>query len=549
MPRLEGVLHPLIEVLGRDTALAPLALLDGRPPNRLHHLFAHHLRAGGEHITVNLDRCIEAAYCDHTPFGLTHIHGAYQRHNLEELGVEMSRLGRGLRPDCQEAIKRALGCRQLVFCGYSGRDYFDVDPFFRLLKEEEFSCEGLEVTWIEHSAEGDRSHEAWPPGKAMRPVVALLRDLGADVLLVEAETTDFLLEATAQWQVPIDHLKLYREDCEEQPSRLDLATVNRSRRLLAEGHVYWYMGIGRDLVRLNRRLMLDPRRSSRCAREPLRVPRRTGYEATGRYRRAWLHAWRSPRSSQAARAHRLGVMASTARLHGSFLLAGRLHAQALRTFDEVSVLTALEHQFRGDALIEWLHWWAERREQQALRQGWDRDGLAPFARMFERAWIEPFFDTVSLWQEAVRDASYRAMHPHSPAQLERLRERLPELQRCHLPPELVARLDKHSSVYAESDSIAGYINERRRLLELRVPEPAEVRQLSRGSHAVQDRPGVLKAALLARRHHISAWPPLWSLATVGWSYHLKVRWCQRWLRRLPWHSELPRNTFHEVAEE
>jgi hypothetical protein len=108
MPRLEGILQPLIGALGAEVALAPFVVIEAAPANRLHEVFAAHLATGGKHLTVNFDRCIENAYGTSEPPGLTHLHGAYEPSRLDQLAVEVTRLSRGLDDEARTAIQEVL---------------------------------------------------------------------------------------------------------------------------------------------------------------------------------------------------------------------------------------------------------------------------------------------------------------------------------------------------------------------------------------------------------------------------------------------------------
>lgn len=49
------------QVYGYAAIREVLADVANAPPNRLHRFFAAHLKVGGEHITANLDGCVEHA--------------------------------------------------------------------------------------------------------------------------------------------------------------------------------------------------------------------------------------------------------------------------------------------------------------------------------------------------------------------------------------------------------------------------------------------------------------------------------------------------------
>jgi hypothetical protein len=118
----------------------------------LHEFFAAHLSRGGSHITVNFDRCVEEVLGDPADIGPLPLHGRLSPAGLGNLRTRTLQLTNGLAREDATAVTEILGKSELlVFLGYSGRDYFDVDPFFRrLASTHPGSLSGLQVLWVEH---------------------------------------------------------------------------------------------------------------------------------------------------------------------------------------------------------------------------------------------------------------------------------------------------------------------------------------------------------------------------------------------------------------
>lgn len=523
VPRLEAVLQPLIATLTPRIALLPLSVVDAAPPNNLHEVFGAHLAAGGRHITTNFDSCIERAAPAQAR--VTHLHGRYERDRPDAIAADLTQVGRGLSQENRTAIREALdGSATLVVCGYSGRDFFDVDPYWRELRSGGARFDGLTVLWISHTGDEPR-REPWE----QRPVegatmLRCLADMGAGVEYWVGDTERFIVERFGG----------SREARSPRRVGFPLSELSGEDRLRATGGVWSLLGAGKPLLRLLRFVALDPRGAARRARPQMVAQRRVAHSGTGNYRRAIVSAWRLPGRTTSERAHRLQLVASDVRLRGQFGLAGVLHARSVLLYNAISCSTAAERGDRGDAAVEWLNW--------------NRD-LARFSRA--RAWFTRVAASRSgpagvagrdalavpqLWRRLARDEAYQANRPHSIAQLERLRHDLPELRAMDVPAPLRHRAEAWEQAYVETDSIAGYINRRRQVLSagLSAADAPAIELLARQSRLIGDRPGVLKAALMKRAHGFGGRIPGPTLLAVGWSWRYKALWLWCWLRRRQW---------------
>jgi hypothetical protein len=149
LPRLETVLDVAATEYGFDILACVLADLVPERSNSLHQFFAEHVNRGGTHVTANFDRQIEHA--GGTSDRIVHIHGAVGEWSTLRATLSVVQLGfeRPLKTMLLEFIQ---ACEAVIFIGYGGRDYFDVDPFLsEALSTGAFL--GKTVFWIEHTSE------------------------------------------------------------------------------------------------------------------------------------------------------------------------------------------------------------------------------------------------------------------------------------------------------------------------------------------------------------------------------------------------------------
>lgn len=147
LPRFESVLQAITDHYGRVELEGALAPLVAGQSNVNHRLFASHLDRGGSHITANFDGYIEAAANRPLRGRLLHFHGAF---GDPELGATISSVESGFSEVMRGELKSKLGppAKLVVVCGYSGSDYFDVDPLLRDARQLPVS--GRVIIWVEH---------------------------------------------------------------------------------------------------------------------------------------------------------------------------------------------------------------------------------------------------------------------------------------------------------------------------------------------------------------------------------------------------------------
>jgi hypothetical protein len=126
-PRLEFVLECVTPFLSPEQDGGLRCLFGLGNPNRLHTWVAGMAAEGAVVVTPNMDGLLERAGCPDD--AVYHYHGIHSSADwggvLRNLADPASVRGTADRLD------GLLGQRTIVFLGYSGRDYYDITPFFR----------------------------------------------------------------------------------------------------------------------------------------------------------------------------------------------------------------------------------------------------------------------------------------------------------------------------------------------------------------------------------------------------------------------------------
>ena len=236
LPRLETVLDVAVTEHGIDVLAGLLGDLRSPPHNAQHKFFAEHVLAGGRHVTANFDTCIEQAGGD--PSRIVHIHGVVDR--WEAMGARLSVIETGLPARLQNQLRGIISNSDLlVIVGYSGLDYFDVDPFWRACNGERL-LEGKVVLWVEHEGSG------WAFGEDLSRPHAQLKGFvagGAELYVIRAPTRDVLSELAANWSLP----PLERPPPLEARSEVELGLSSQARER-ATTRLFSVMGLN-DTVR------------------------------------------------------------------------------------------------------------------------------------------------------------------------------------------------------------------------------------------------------------------------------------------------------------
>lgn len=195
-PRLETMMDLAVREHGIEVLATLLRPICDAPPNGDHRFFAHHLNAGGTHVTGNFDTCIERAggYSSR----IVHFHGSLGiRDDGTQLGVRISKIDPGFYPEVKSELNRALeNTAVLVVVGYGGVDYFDVNPYWRELASQGWFNRRT-LLWIDHRQEG------WRVSAGRDSSIEMLRRLSRDWNLhsfeVQAPTRGALNLFARQW--------------------------------------------------------------------------------------------------------------------------------------------------------------------------------------------------------------------------------------------------------------------------------------------------------------------------------------------------------------
>jgi hypothetical protein len=546
-PRLEWVTEHLCRVVG-DAALRPFTAFCDAPPNDLHRLFASHLAKGGRHITLNFDRCIESALGPAASLGApVHLHGTLGPNDLGDLRTRTLELTNGLLEAHEVQVLDALrSCNRLVILGYSGRDFFDVDPFFRALgRDARLSLDHLEVEWIEHQGdEDDPTPIEWRDAGAIdgRPILRALEALGASVTYLRGSTRAYLIRLAAEWGLPAPCAVIppssgaRRRALEEAGRRVG---VERPERLKATMAFWFSMGAGKRIVELDRRLATTP--EDRQVQVETLDLRRVGLQSVGRYREALRLARQLPEPVL-----RNGAVASLHRLRGSYLQALPYSLRALALCAGPCSPDPSYGDHCGDAMEGYVAWYRAARSSPLGRLiALGRRAIVAVARALR---LRSFsrLDPVLVFEEFRDCHPYLVAHPHAVEQISRAWREVPEFQAAGpLPTSVLDRQGEPSSVFVETDHFLGYLNSERAALGRRLtagnhrdPRSAMSLRIEFGKHrrkaATQgDLPGELKAVLLERAAGMTGAPfPVAAMREVGWNRRTKALWLVRWLRRV-----------------
>lgn len=204
VPRLETVLsvvHSHFGDEGLDWLLRDLHDAAAHS-NDLHRFCAEHLAAGGVHVTANVDRCIEGAASSETGLErLVHFHGAIgETGSTAELGLVIDRIESGFPPALTTHLQDLLtdpAHETVLVIGYSGSDFFDVNPLIKDLPSGALS--GTTVIWCEY----DDAPLQQKPVEELKDPAAVLRDLladrGAETVLLTGSLREVLAPLAQQW--------------------------------------------------------------------------------------------------------------------------------------------------------------------------------------------------------------------------------------------------------------------------------------------------------------------------------------------------------------
>jgi hypothetical protein len=511
LPRLESVLEAVVQARGKS-GLSLLAALERVKPNAWHELFAVHLAAEGAHITVNFDRLIERKLAGRVSGELMHLHGVAARGELDRLAGQISNLSAALRPFEARLRELLVAARALVFVGYSGSDFFDVDPFFAQLAEERVDLGHLQVIWLRHDPESTELTLRHEPSPASGDGAMILRSLArcrAKTFVCTGDGDLFRDYLAAIWGVELSQ----PPDEPNGPVQLayDQAPTDRDR-LLATARLFLLLNVGRETERLARELeAVANHESDPDLASELLVIADDCYRSHGTYEAA---------IRVLARAERLGKLpawycdyrrGALSRLRFDHLHAWRSFRRAL---SEVPLTGQDVPHECFDLLENYAGWW---------RNIWWANPLR------FTSWFPPSLASAVRALTSDRAAAYVDSHPHIKPQLARIYHTIPTLQRQVPRPEWLKDVAIVGHYYPETDSLLGTVDyERNRIVRDKIRDPEALGLLLERSRSIGDLPGTVKAALLVRRVDASLSFPADELREVQW---IRAR---KWGARLQW---------------
>ena len=158
-----------LSVVNEKTSLLPLRFLAGGEPSIFHYFLAACARSGVARfiVTTNFDVLIEKAFdelqvshqvlwsekhfsdfsTDTRQVTLLKVHGTLDRRSHQPLAgilADIRSVGKGFSESRSRALQAVAQKFNLLFLGYSGRDYFGAMPAL-------VSCQPLPICWVNHS--------------------------------------------------------------------------------------------------------------------------------------------------------------------------------------------------------------------------------------------------------------------------------------------------------------------------------------------------------------------------------------------------------------
>lgn len=547
-PRLEAVLESIMQAIG----IKVLAILDpslNAKPNRLHYLFAKHLEDGGTHITPNFDSCIENSLPSHSKVQiienfespeilserfskcLVHIHGRYDRGstNLEHLGVRIRTIASGFPEWLGERITFLLRQQDyLIFIGYSGRDYFDVNPYFSEIGKRKQGLKNLTVIWVKHTM-GEKEGKSVPFDKQEQGKVILdaLGNCGARIVYLLMQTDKFLDIFQKIWGLscrsnkPNDKRddKQYRNLQEILQSRI---SISQDDKILVTTQLFSSMGIGREVVALKDDLLrvANEKLSDNSLKYRVYFLLNNGLRDVGLYKQSQKFSHLLPAFTLREKISFHERAAGDYWLRGDHFRAAWhffrgiiIYGRKINKFEKADIENQSATDIYYESIITFLHWCRDIKK------------LPLVGRLF------PLCLGIRAFQQLMEAREYLLKNPHAKAKLIRLYDEIPNIRgRTLLPSWIKSTEVEVISHFRETDSILGVVNFSRReimrgLGEGKKPEKGKLELLYSCSELIGDRPGMLKAVMLQKKIYGLDNPRAKkTLKEVEWAWWKKIGW-------------------------
>jgi hypothetical protein len=538
-PRLESVMESVMSVHGIGALDAFRQCFDAEP-NPSHGFLARHFTDDGVVLTANFDNCIEKALypayagvlpgvlddISRGPFQslavgcLVHFHGGFDTDPDKRrlLGVRIRNISAGFPKAFKAWLASLLRAKSfLVFAGYSGRDYFDVNPFFRELADSCASLRHLRAVWLKHDRRPGffeaQSFSGQEQGKA---ILSQLAKCGADIRYVETDTGEFLRALSGEWWGPHSWNVPPTSSWPRFP--IAPAMVSSDARLVATAQLFSSMGIGHEIVSLKGSL----EKISGPMTERVAYLLGDAYRNLGYYRKALRYSRSLPRTGILERMLRHERIAGDHWLRRSYLRAAWHFYRAIVRYPKGLSKLPLKDRRRllhpyYEAIITFLHYYRDFRRIRAI------------------AWLAPKSLAVRAFRKLFQAKSYLRHSLASKAKAVRLYHEIPGMKKLiSLPTWLHLDITELISPFQETDSILGVINFTRRRMTAEMedgkkPDRAELELLLKRSKAIHDRPGMLKATLLLKQQYGCKDPDaMKALREIEWTLLSKIAWLAEW---------------------
>jgi hypothetical protein len=540
-PRLEAVLESLIQALGFDI----LKILDFSycaKPNSLHNFFAKHLEMDGIHITANFDNCIENAIknfkinnqikiidnLEKSEFSpttlrrcLIHIHGRYDRNlnNLKRMGVCIRNISSGFSEKLKNLVNYIL-CQKsyLIFLGYSGRDYFDVNPYFLELKNNKKRFDKLTIVWVKHK-EGSNDLiflDKWQNEQQGKIILDGLNSCSARIFYISIDTNKFLEMLKTRWNFSYKATGLNENEIIKTPS------IDENEKVFTTAQLYSSMGIGRNILTLAnelRKIAKDIADNHR--RFQIFSLLNNGFRDTGLYKHAIKFSRQLPAHTVEDKLFFHYRLADNYWLCGDYIKAAcNFRKVILFHGQKINVIRVNEESANDtyhNTLITFLHYFRDIKKLPLIGK------------------FVPLSYGQRVFEKLIKNKEYIKRSPHARAMLVRLHTEIPGLKRkIALPSWLNPPDTEIISYFQETDSILGVVNfSRRRITEdinkQKIPNKNELELLLLQSKIIGDLPGILKSTLLLKNFYgIKDSFVKIALQQIEWLPWLKAAWSLKW---------------------
>lgn len=549
-PRLEAVLESILTVTGFE-ALRYFSMLDV-PPNILHGFFARHILQGCTHITMNIDNCIAKALLNLNDSKwhviensedlintsnngdglLIHLHGRYKEENDEEnnLGVRIKAIAAGFDEAMKVKLQDLLQCMHwLIFVGYSGSDYFDVNPFFNELKKRGISFSDLTVIWVDHCVSGDTLDKY-----ILKEYSSIKSDFRKSILdaLEGARAKVFIWRGeTARFMEDIWPAGLAQKSCVANTATHSVAPpenfFNNALKPIVTANLYLSMGMGSEVLNLQDELLecrkqinsMKPIQNSLISLKNWIIHiLNEAYCEIGYYKKAHQILQDFQEQDDIEKAFKYQRLAGDYWLSGAVLRSWFYFKKSFKILDGIPNCERNERwkQVLIETDIRFLHLCMDIYRIPFIKY------FLPEARVFEA------FHEILGMEEQLRRLPYDRIH------LLKIYRRLPFVaQTINLPDWINNGNTAMHMNFAEMDNILGVINYTRDSVteELNNGKTVSMDDLTKLMHKsllIHDHPGILKCALIIKRNYgidsHTVKIVLSSICKVQWVFMRKLCW-------------------------